>query len=620
MIKKILCLVIILATVLSGCGHKREVRKDSASKQEKELCVLYTPENEILIKNFETLYPEYKLEKVLLAYDIDYAMANGKTPDIIIAEGSTPLLQWYKSGIIQDLGYYFGEDESIKDEDYFSGALSVGREEGVLLAMPLSSRIPYMTVRKSVEAETAFGNLSGEYTLEEYLNVLEEEYSGRTGKGTMVVSGTPFYGDFVGLLFAVGAVTLEEGKVEIDQEIFEKLYYICIENCRNYQEEAYTSVGTYRDAAIDPRDGDYKAAYWYRFPPQVGVLYAQSVNRQLLDEDIDVFWWPMAGETGRCAAEITALGMVGSESENPQAAYEVLRLMMDMPMKEWVQPQNGTMSISMDMPVRVENAKALCTYVETNGITKFSIGSTGNNYEFVEKQIWDGKLKEKVLNMLDGIQYVYRKDSSIYEDLYGIAIGTYIETLSVEGAQDCYEVVLNHLQNKIFPPTPLHDGNYFSFSPAEYTTRLGEVLEGLGLTRYFIDSVDDYNYTCYMIDTSKTEVLADLSKSYSYFENEGRNPTNDENAKNICGIITYLNDPKYENLFPLMSAIIMTCDPTLDSKSTRELIDKIPIYDSSKMFEEPTGSWDPYYYNGIGYHIHKINHYTYELYISIAEE
>ena len=42
LMKQMLCMVIVLATALCGCGQIKEVRKDSAPKQEeiKELCVL----------------------------------------------------------------------------------------------------------------------------------------------------------------------------------------------------------------------------------------------------------------------------------------------------------------------------------------------------------------------------------------------------------------------------------------------------------------------------------------------------------------------------------------------------------------------------------------------------
>lgn len=445
--KSLICIVIIMALLLAGCLKTREIQNNIELDQSKSLCVFYTPDNENLISNFEKMYPEYEIEKVIMAGDIASELSRGRIPDLILAQGSTPLLDWYEDGYIQDFGSRYGEDETIMEDDYFPGALEVGRESNMLLALPLSAQVPYMVIRESVKAETLFGNLSGEYTLDEYLDVFTEEYSKVIEKGTMVVSGVPFFYDFIDLLFATGAITMKDSQVEIDQAIFEKLYGICVENCRNYQEDANVSTLVYHDAAIDPRDGEYKAAYWYRYPPQVGVLYAQSVNRQLLDEEIDVFWWPMNGEGGRYAAEITTLGMIGAESENPQVAYEVLRLMMDMPVKEWVQPQkNEGISINMYMPVHIEKSKELCTYVEKNGLTQYTVKSTGNEYEYVEKQEWDEDLKESVINMLEGIEYVYRMDSSKYADVYVVATYEYIDKLKVNAATACYEDVLKIFQ------------------------------------------------------------------------------------------------------------------------------------------------------------------------------
>lgn len=624
LMKQMLCMVIVLATVLCGCGQIKEVRKDSAPKQEeiKELCVLYTPENEVLIKNFENLYPEYKLEKRLLAGEITDELNRGRTPDLIIAKGTTPLVQWYESGIIQDLGACFIEDNNIKEEDYFHGALSVGREEGMLLALPISADISYMTVRKSVAAETAFGYLAEEYMLDEYLNVLEEEFSGIKEQDAMVVSGVSFCHSFIELLIASGAITIEEEQVQIDQAIFEKLYYICIEQCREYQEKGIVE-GQYFDASIDPRDGEHEAVYWINSPPQVGVLYAQNVNRHLLDEDIDVFWWPMAGEAGQYAAEIATMGMIGTECKDPQMAYEVLRLMMDMPMKEWVQPQRNVSigRLSMYMPVHIENAKELCSYVETTGAAQFSVVSLQKEYEMVEKQIWDEALKEKVLDMLDNIQYVYRMDSSIYGSLYGDVLYRYIDALNIDGATECYEAVVKHLQKKLGVTTSEDSGDYFPFTPMEYTTQLGEILEKSDNTRYSTEPSSEYGFKCVIHDSTQSEKLAAFYPTETQFYSDNyRSSISDPEDRSIQGMVTSLNDRDFENLFPLISAIIMTCDSTLSSQEALDMINRIPVYDTSKPFEEPSGSTEPYYHNGIGYNIEKWNFSEYVLIISIAEE
>ena len=91
MVKKMLCLVIILSTVLCGCGQKREVRNDSASKQEetKELCVFYTPENEILIKNFENLYLINKNGNII---SLGNGIINSKIKDIDYLNSLLPLM------------------------------------------------------------------------------------------------------------------------------------------------------------------------------------------------------------------------------------------------------------------------------------------------------------------------------------------------------------------------------------------------------------------------------------------------------------------------------------------------------------------------------------------------
>ncbi len=116
------------------------------------------------------------------------------------------------------------------------------------------------------------------------------------------------------------------------------------------------------------------------------------------------------------------------------------------------------------------------------------------------------------------------------------------------------------------------------------------------------------------------EVLADTFKSQINFKNEDGNGTYDINTKEICGIWACLNETEYENLLQLMTAIIMTCDPSLDYKSARRIIDMIPIYDTSKKYEEWGKQPDPYYYNGIEYSLRKYSQYDHLLVIEVAAE
>lgn len=616
--KRIFCIVFIIAMLLCGCGQTRNVIDNQKDEQIKELCVLYTQENEILISNFENLYPEYELEKVFLDGNIDAVLDSGITPDIIMAQGSSPLMQWYEKGYIREFGSYLSEDDKIDEEDYFPGALTVGREEDLLLALPLSAQVTYLTVRQSMVEETTFRDLQGEYTLNEYLDVLEEEYSHVIEEGTMVVSGYPFYLDIFGLLFASGAITIDDGETIIDQEVFERLYNICAAFHRNFEEDALVSSFTYRDAAIDPRDGEYVAASWGRTPPQVGVLYAQSVNQELMNEEIDVFWWPTAGETGGHAAKISTLGMIGAESQSPQAAYEVLRLMMDMPQKEWIHPRrNDSMAVNMYMPIHIENAKELCTYVETTGITKFNVSSTGNENVAIQKQVWDEELKESVLNMLEGIEYVYRVDDSIYADAYAVATYEYIYAQKANGATACYEDVLRILNADKTAAAPMHDGDYFSFTPGEYTDRLTEVLDSLGYEEYVVESGSTESYSC--VINYDSQMLAE-----AFFAGKDVGSAVDENTEYLYSIDVSLYGKDLENLNPVISAILMTGDPTLDLEDALELIEKIPIW-YSEIASLSTGLPfagipDPYLHNDIGYTLEKVSGGCWFLSISLENE
>ncbi|MBQ7015743.1 MAG: hypothetical protein IJN10_02105 [Firmicutes bacterium] len=98
----------------------------------------------------------------------------------------------------------------------------------------------------------------------------------------------------------------------------------------------------------------------------------------------------------------------------------------------------------------------------------------------------------------------------------------------------------------------------------------------------------------------------------------------DENTEYLYSIDVSLYGKDLENLNPVISAILMTGDPTLDSNGALELIGKIPIW-YSEIASLSTGLPfagipDPYFHNDIGYTLEKVNGGCWFLSISLKNE
>ena len=185
-----------------------------------------------------------------------------------------------------------------------------------------------------------------------------------------------------------------------------------------------------------------------------------------------------------------------------------------------------------------------------------------------------------------------------------------IENLTMETYRSCI-VCDEILETKTITLNSLHDDKYFVFSPVEYTNRLSFILNSLNYSELSTECVinkTNNQCTCIIYDNSDYPEISFFMNNNSFISGQ--------RDKGISEIHTYLYDRNYENCVSVITAILLTCDPNLTQENVADHIALIPKYN---LFGNNYESGDPYYYNGIGYKLLKLDAGSYRLVISVLK-
>lgn len=435
------CLILATMLMYTGCRPTR-VRSDvdktlidvdkSDNKEEPPLRI-FTLGNSTLVQDYQLAYPDEELEVVPISMMnlqgsledriLDTIQRVGE-PDIIIDTNSgLGLSYWNEIEMIADISYYFDLDDTFDPDEYYPGAETVGRSGEMMYALPLGLQVNYMTVHDEAWKESNFAALPENYTAFELLCAMEAEldYWMEQDKEDYrwVFQGDAY--DIASWLWDSGALQITANGVTVDREIL-KLLVDGERKCgKNINE--YTQIKGGISVIRDPREGNYCAVGWSEcIAPQIGLLYYQSMNQVLMDQNIHVLWIPLkqVEKNGKphsqYAAEVAAWGMVGVHSENPEKAYQTIRKMMDIPLHGYAQPDSMN---STYMPFSINRQEAL-NMIETANqeyIPSFIVDyeEVGN---VVQKQPLSDELRREMETMLNQIVMIYATDSIIETKIY----------------------------------------------------------------------------------------------------------------------------------------------------------------------------------------------------------
>lgn len=410
-----LFIYICLVLILTGCyKNKVDIREGVDSQERKEIVVFCEKgSGTIVVNNFISEYPDIPIKVINYASNnIEQMISQNGEPDLIISNGGVDIREWVEKKYIGDMTFLYESDVNFDSTMYFPEVESVGKIQGQLFAWPLGLEMHYMTIREEEWLQSSFADMSGDYTVQDILDALEKELDKKRDFPCWVVS-TGWYDTFLDWAWDSGAIYIEDNELEFNMELLDQIYRVWKKENINYF-EIRENRRNHMDA-LDPREeyGEYLLSSWNHglsIIPQIGLVYAQSANQELLEQDTYVIWRPMQQNQTEYAAQVSVWGMIGDRSEYKQEAYDILRKMMDLSMKEWTPPmmaEEGNYYINTPCPVNLDRALALIQVVENSGVNNFSIGQTMKEKVIVSKQFLNTSLKEEMEKYLKHITKLY---------------------------------------------------------------------------------------------------------------------------------------------------------------------------------------------------------------------
>lgn len=378
----IVLLIGVIVFSLCACSSSKELDEkiSNIDSEVKQLGVNYGEPLRVfymdagLLANFQNMYPDIKLElhKIYPGVeendvDIEYWAKMYGDPDIILfnRSGSFGVEQEYEKGQIEDIQKYCEEDVTLDQSKYVAGTFEVLKYDDVLMGLPLSWSKTCLIVKESEIKGSEMETLEEGYTGRELFNVLlteikKEEYSEKFC----------WLYDLYFLNSLVEVSSKRDGKLEMDEEMFKVLFEFSVLSEMNVQavREAFGDFSEHAnqrhsEPSLDPdfcSDG-YFGSY-LRGAPQVTAIYAKSVA-DMDQENIELFWIPTIDNGKEYIALVEDYAVIGKNSSRKQQAYEVIRMMMDMPINMMTQPSGNVPEIYSS--VNIERSIEMLDYFNT---------------------------------------------------------------------------------------------------------------------------------------------------------------------------------------------------------------------------------------------------------------
>lgn len=376
-----------------------------------------------LLMNFSNLYPDIELELCKIfpnweneELDIEYWAEKCGDPDIVLLndQGGFDLEEEYEKGQVEDIGKYCAEDETLVESNYVGGTFEILNNGEAIMGLPLSWYKQCLIVKESELMNSELEALPENYTGQEFFTALVTEIK-KDQYAEKFCWLDPIY--FYSSLREVAP--RQDGKFEMDEEMFKVLFEFSVQNEINYEEakgvfeEVYGDFGahcrkTQGKPALDPDlcRGGYYGTYLMG-APQVMAIYAKSVAA-MDQEDVEFFWIPTADNGNEYVGLIRDYAFIGKNSARKQQAYEVIRMMMDMPVTIMTQPSGVGSEIYSS--VNIEQSLGSLDYFNSLE-QELNIWNRGGDLFYKLDQ---QKLSE---NELEGIRRVIKGISRLYVDL-----------------------------------------------------------------------------------------------------------------------------------------------------------------------------------------------------------
>ena len=251
-------------------------------------------------------------------------------PYTLIADGqATPLSEYIESEKMAG---------TLKEEDYFKGVFTVGEVKDDIYYLPLSMKTYFGITSKAKYEDSPLASLDESYTLEELLDSLLLDKD-QHDDGYMLTYPRMIASPDETVLFM--EIMQETGVIRLDQASGETLVTNeeALEKIKAYCEVVQNDIIISRNIKNSDRFDTFYENY-LMVTPNLNLAhqarYWQSAMTELLQEEEKLLFFPSCNADDTYGATANIVGMIGASSDAKNAAYRVLRRVMDIPETTWI--------------------------------------------------------------------------------------------------------------------------------------------------------------------------------------------------------------------------------------------------------------------------------------------
>lgn len=407
--KKMLSLFLCLAFICSmiACtGGQKTPNTDSSANSEAEtsepIQVYYVLQDsysatDALVNWYQSSGASVTIETTTFntAEELEKALEGDEQPDVILLDKYSSSLtlnpfQWAKDGKLMAIDQYLSQDAAYDETNYIPGTIDAGKYGEEQYILPLSVSQQYLITDAETAENGSLSPLNNEYTAHTLLETLIADAKQHEGESDYC-SQLPYFITFMNeyqwlydLLEHTGALHVDRAskKVQIDPELFElttEYFRFTLDMATPFYTGA-TNVSSMSLADLN----DFCTAFTANRNMIYTARYMSSAYHQLLNQDAVLIPYELG--QGGYSLNINVMGMVSAKADQPEAAVQFLRTLMDIPHDEWEMIEMPH-QLNLLSPVNQNEALALIESFKTLTGSQFKLQKQTFNREALPEDL-----------------------------------------------------------------------------------------------------------------------------------------------------------------------------------------------------------------------------------------
>lgn len=302
------------------------------------------------IEEFRQKYPEveltvevYSLNELVFSQEkIKTQLMAGEGPDLLLLDsmGTDDVEKLLKSGVFAPLDTFMTEENGWDASQYVMPAIEAGRFDGIQYVMPLNYRMPMFLSSKEALEEIGFSMEAAQDTgslLQEISSLYEKEHKDRILLEASGLMPFPQFLEGKFLDYEAGTIGLDSQALQNACEAFKNLHL-------ETQETSLGEGGYYGSGVkILEREG------YLTLPTGIDTMLMPA--SAIAVQETPVLLPLRAGKEG-AVAEVAQYAGIRANSENPEAAWKMLEILLGEEM------QKAAAQVSITMPVLISAQEA----------------------------------------------------------------------------------------------------------------------------------------------------------------------------------------------------------------------------------------------------------------------